>query len=144
MSWFWKFRCWMILEPIVIIFLIVFSCFSAFHLVCQDLGLISPPPGLQRTMANMALMALVSRFSFLMFGSHSLAWNANSSYCMQFAVGSLSSKGKDVCWCTVDLMFLRHHQVDDGSDYTSSGETKTESEPEESQGGRDTRDTCWV
>ena len=35
-------------------------------------------------------------------------------------------------------------QVDDGSDYTSSGETKTESEPEESQGGRDTRDTCWV
>ena len=32
----------------------------------------------------------------------------NSSYCMQFAVGSLSSKGKDVCWCTVDLTCLRH------------------------------------
>lgn len=39
-------------------------------------------------------------------------------------------------------------QVDDESDYTSSGETKTESEPEESQGDGvwegDTRDTCWV
>lgn len=58
MSRFWKFRCLMIFdfwnfEPVVIILIYLYVCFSAFHSVGQDLGLISPPPGLQRTMAAM-------------------------------------------------------------------------------------------